>query len=496
VKKENKLIKRILMFFGLFFFAFLISGCTKSFCTVSDQSCLYAAYVVKNQETIDSTAKTNGYFIPGDKFWTFISDKVDAAYTDSINGTATSKFAPDSYVESNKKYHDASTTEEEKATLVDDFTLKAVIRYSGFDSNGNQTLWANFDAWTAEAENDATLREYAPTAAYMTNYKSAISKGVGTAVTCITPTAGYFGLNENTYVEGKTWAQSFHDYGFIEGLFVYPVGWLVYNFAIAFGATGTNATGQILSIFLVTLIVRFFIVLASLGSNNSQNKMNELQPQIALLQAKYPNANENKYEQQQLTQETMALYKKNGVHPFKQILILLVQFPIFIAVWGALQGSAILTKGSVFGLSLATVTWTAMTAHNSETPFAIILFVLMAIAQFFSSMIPMWMQNWHKARIVGANTVKKADDSPTSAMLKYMPYMMMIFVIIMGFQLPAAMGIYWFFSALISIIQVILTEIIQTIKKNKRPRNNKSSGGDSSRHGSFKPNKEKHMKLR
>lgn len=496
---KNKIFKRILGGIVLFFAAALISGCTKSFCSVNDKACLYASYVQEKRETILTNAKNNSYMVPSDKFWNYIDAKVETAYTESLAGTASKKYAPDSYIELNKKYQTA--TEEEKTTLVSNETLKAVIYYAGYKADGSEDMWVNFTAWLDEANADPTMRAYVPTSAFLTYYKSQISSGVGQAVTCITPTSGYFGLNENTYVEGKTWGQAFTDYGFIEGLLVYPIGWLVYTFAMAFGATGTNATGQILSIFFVTLIVRFFIILASAGSSNTQTKMNDLTPQLELLKAKYPNSTTNKYEQQQLTTETMALYKKNNVHPFRQFGVLILQFPIFIAVWGALQGSAILTKGEVFGLSLATVTQTAMMANSSETPFAIILFILMAIAQFFATMLPTWMQKYHKNKVVGASTVKVSEDSTTNTMMKYMPIFMMVIVIVMGLQLPAAMGIYWFFGALISIFQTIITEIVQTMKKNKRPKNKGGKGGDNqtidfTKHGSFKGQKrDKHMKL-
>ncbi len=76
-----------------------------------------------------------------------------------------------------------------------------------------------------------------------------------------------------------------------------------------------------------------------------------------------------------------------------------IQFPVFIAVWGAMQGSAILTQGSVFGLQLTTVTSNAIMAANSETPFAIVLIIMMAIAQFISSKLPTWFQNWKRKEI-------------------------------------------------------------------------------------------------
>lgn len=488
----KKFLKKILFAFVFIIGLGVLTGCTKSFCSVNDKAVLYSTYVTTNIDTIKTNATSSGYMLPGDTFWTYIDTKVDEAFTASIdvNNDAykNEEYAPKSYIDSYIEYSKLTDSEDDqakKATLVNQSTLKAVIRYAGYNSNHAQTLWANYDTWIDMARSDDTIKDYAPTYAFITYFKSTINTGVGSAVTCITPENGYFGINEDTYVEGKTWGQAFSEYGFIEGLLVYPIGWLVYNFALAFGTTGG---GQILAIFLVTLIVRLIIVVASAGSLSSQNKMSEIQPQMAMLQAKYPNSSTNKYEQQKLASEQMALYKKNKIHPFRQILVLIVQFPIFIAVWGALQGSAILTTGSVFGLQLSTVTYKAIVAGTSETPFAIILFILMAIAQLFASLLPTWIQAWKKKRVVGAKTVKVNEDSTTGTMMKWMPMIMMVVVIVMGLNLAAAMGIYWFFGALISIIQTIVTEIVMAFRKNRKPKNK-----DKDKFTKFK--KTKHMDL-
>ena len=96
------------------------------------------------------------------------------------------------------------------------------------------------------------------------------------------------------------------------------------------------------------------MLLATFKQTTSSNKMQELQPEIAKIQAKYPNSNTNQYEKQRLAMETQALYKKHKINPLTSILIMIVQFPVFICVWGAMQGSAVLSSGEVLGLNLST----------------------------------------------------------------------------------------------------------------------------------------------
>lgn len=555
---EKKVGKRILAGVGFLFAALVLTGCTKSFCTPDDAASMYADYVSafaaedKNQTSILNAASEAKYLVPDSAYWAYLDAKVDSVYEDlnkeieadiQENGISSAttedaiagfaaNFTPDygdvtdtdgsdslkrtyanvAYVRSYyevKAYafaHNVSMDSEDAyfQTRVNTSTLKGNIRFGGVDENSNTVLWLNFDNWTRDIDARDSLkdlRDTVPTASFASYYKSAFSSHIGTAVTCITPTSGYFGASEKVYISGKGWGEAFSKYGFIEGLLVYPIGWLVYTFANSFGATGANAWGQILAIFLTTLIVRLLIVLLSVGSQSSQSKMTELQPQIQALQAKYPNSQTNQAEQQQLAQETMALYKKNKIHPFRQILVLIIQFPIFIAVWSALQGSAILTRGSIFGLSLSTITQTAMGSHSAETPFAIVLFVIMAISQFFASMLPMWMQNWKKKQMVGTTIKVQEDQGGMGSMMKWMPIIMMVFVIIMGLQLPAAMAIYWIFGALISIFQTIITEIVTTVRRNKKKGGNNSfKGGDHfNKHGAYKSQsapRQKHMKLR
>ncbi len=57
--------------------------------------------------------------------------------------------------------------------------------------------------------------------------------------------------------------------------------------------------------------------------------------------------------------------------------------------------------------------------------------------------------------------------------MKWITYGMLIFTIIMGFFLPAAMGVYWAIGAVISMIQTVLTQYIMGKVKNKKKQERK-----------------------
>jgi membrane protein insertase Oxa1/YidC/SpoIIIJ len=79
----------------------------------------------------------------------------------------------------------------------------------------------------------------------------------------------------------------------------------------------------------------------------------------------------------------------------------------------------------------------------------------MSIAQFISMKLPMWLGQ-KKTKAI-EKTVKSPAADQASSQTKLMSNMMLIMIIFMGFSLHSAMGIYWFFGALISVGQTLIT---------------------------------------
>ena len=298
--------------------------------------------------------------------------------------------------------------------------------------------------------------------------------------TCITVNDGFYGhisndpLNDTVLIEGKGedfyegWGRAFSEHGFLEGLLVYPIGTMVENFAHIFGM---NGYGQIFAVLLATLIIRVLFMLVTMPSTLSQQKMTLLQPEIAKLQQKYPNANSNDYEKQKLAAAQMALYKKYKVHPFASLLIIFVQFPVFICVWNALQGSASLSRDAVLGLRLSDTIWSVLSnfsgwPSNPGWWTALVLVILMSAAQIVSMLIPNWLNKKKMKSVTKLNNSSSMNQQNKT--LKYTQWIMTIFIIFMGFTLPSAMGVYWFAGAIISIIQSVIIHYIFIARSNKR----------------------------
>lgn len=356
-------------------------------------------------------------------------------------------------------------------------------KFAGTNSNGNTELflnWTNMNS-TIKANLDAQGKDGAslvPDADFVTYYKSYIQQKYSNVRTCIATQSraegyGHYGAAKNwsVQIETTSWSKAWSK-GLFEGLIVYPVAWLLDSMSFAFDSS-LSGMGQIGALILTTIIVRLVVMALTFKGTLDQQKMQALQPQIQKLQQKYPNSKENKAQQARLSQETMALYKRNKVNMFSTFIVLIVQFPVFVSVWGALQGSAVLSTGEVLNLALSDSINSVLTnfsgtwyANTTGWWTALIIFLVMAALQFVAMRLPTWI---NKKRTKGQTklSANPAQDQNNKTM-KYVSWGMLIFTIVMGFFLPTAMAIYWGIGALMSIAQTAITQGIMYKKMSKK----------------------------
>ena len=351
------------------------------------------------------------------------------------------------------------------------------LKYYGNNEKDSKKLWENWDAYTNEVRlSEKVAIDECPTTDYITFYQNQMKNNIAGYRSCLAISNGYYGNygdGVQVEIEAKDWGYAWQRVGFLSGLLVYPIGWLTDTIAVGF-AKGGMAQGwaSLLAILFVTIIVRTLMLAATFKQTTSSNKMQELQPEIAKIQAKYPNSNTNNYEKQRLAAETQALYKKHKINPFTSILVMIVQFPVFICVWGAMQGSAILSTGRVLGLNLSQsissvlTTWSNWKDPASGVWTALVLFLLMAGAQTVAMLLPQWIAKAKKKKIakLGRNPAQKESDNK----MKWFTYIMLAMIIFMGFSLVSALGVYWLVGALFSIAQTLITHAIMNRKGSKK----------------------------
>jgi YidC/Oxa1 family membrane protein insertase len=442
-----------------------------------------------------SGAVTLGYSVPSQAFFKFIDQKVlDLAIENAAaaKGTDVTTYSKSLTINDINPFTEADYSGSYDLSKVNANSILRNYGYLKFYGD-NDTLWGNYTKWVNQARfaDVPTDDRYAkaditaanlgvansPTDGFLTVYKNFVNNKVVNQRNCIATVNGDYGAygNDNNWsvnITEKSWSYAWKK-GLFEGLIVYPVAWMVDNFTYSINPNLESGIGQIVAIILVTLIVRAFVLALTFKSTMDQQKTQAIQPELAKLQAKYPNSNSNRAEQSRLAQEQMALYKRNKINPASIFLAMIVQFPVFICVWGALQGSAVLSSGEVLNLRLSDNIQTVLfnvsgTWYLNTTGWwtAFVLFVLMSVFQWLAMMLPQWMnkKKLSKQAKVSANP---AADKNTKTM-KWVSYGMLIFTIIMGFNLPAAMGVYWGIGALISMVQTVITQMIMNKKKEKR----------------------------
>ena len=181
------------------------------------------------------------------------------------------------------------------------------------------------------------------------------------------------------------------------------------------------------AIILLTILVRLLFWPLTHKSTVGMKKMQEIQPKMKEIQAKY------KDNPQRLQQETWALYREAKVNPMSSCLPMLIQIPVFIALFNVLR--------SAVELRYAPFLWIGDLSEPeglfaSWFPFGglNILPILMAVSTGLQS----------------AFTPSAGDKNQQRMMMVFMPLMMLF----MFYSFPSALSLYWFLSNLFSIVQM------------------------------------------
>lgn len=229
------------------------------------------------------------------------------------------------------------------------------------------------------------------------------------------------------------------------------------------------------SLIIFTILVRFALFPLVKKQLHQTRAMKKMQPELARIKKQ---AKGNRQLEGMLMME---LYKKHGVNPFRSIGILIIQLPIFIALYQVIR---IFTQhrdqiktyaygfmqhiGPIHQLiqhpnqfneklfGLLDLTKVAISSHGIDV-FLLILAVVAAVTQYFMTKQTM-PQTESKKRLrdimAEAADGKQADQAEMNAavmskMMKFFPVMM--FFIMIG--LPGALALYYTVSNLVAVAQ-------------------------------------------
>jgi len=196
----------------------------------------------------------------------------------------------------------------------------------------------------------------------------------------------------------------------------------------------------VLSIIGLTLVVRAALIPLFVKQINASRNMQLIQPKVKELQKKYG------HDREKLAQETMALYRESGTNPFASCLPLLVQSPIFIALFRLLdqaakhgQSNGVLTSkaaesfgnAKLFGTIPISATFVNSDMLNVKL-LAAVLVVAMTVTTFTT-----------QRQLMTKNMPPDAMTGPYAQQQKMLLYVLPVVFAVGGIAFPIGVLFYW-----------------------------------------------------
>ena len=223
----------------------------------------------------------------------------------------------------------------------------------------------------------------------------------------------------------------------------------------------------VLSIIGLTIVVRLLIMPLFVKQIRASRGMQLLQPEMQALQAKYKGKKDPE-SRQRMNEEMMALYRKHGTNPMASCLPILVQMPIFFALFRVLASlGAVATGGygrpsigpltmelakqvqasSVFGASLSSSF--LHSGDNTQVKIVTVaMIVIMSVTQWYT-MAQLSMKNM--------STDSLNSDNPMIRSQRMMLYVMPVIFAVSGVNFQIGVLVYWVVSNLWTMGQQFFT---------------------------------------
>ncbi len=192
------------------------------------------------------------------------------------------------------------------------------------------------------------------------------------------------------------------------------------------------------AIIILTLLIKLMLQPISKKGMESTAKMSALNPKLEELKAKYaddPNA---------LNAAMAKLYKEEGINPMGSCLPMLIQFPVFIALYGLLNNhfelrGAMFIPGWIPDLSIPDTVFTLGFNLPLIGNQIHLLPIIYTVSMIFSMKI----------------TQTGTTDASQAGMMKFMTYGMPLIFFFVLYNAPSGLLVYWTVTNAISIIQQV-----------------------------------------
>ena len=182
-----------------------------------------------------------------------------------------------------------------------------------------------------------------------------------------------------------------------------------------------------IAIIIVTVLMRIIIFPLTLKQEKSMKKMRELQPELEKIKEKY------KDNPQEYQQKTAELYRESGVNPLGGCLPLLIQMPVFVALYWAFSGNAIPADAKFL--------WFTLKQPDR----------LFMIGNFAFNLLP--ILNVGVTYIQQKIMTSATSGQESSQQMQTMLYMMPLMMLFIFYKMPSGVTLYYLVSGALSLVQ-------------------------------------------
>ena len=243
---------------------------------------------------------------------------------------------------------------------------------------------------------------------------------------------------------------------------LWPIKWVVEAILVFFhtvlegvGLDGNAGLTWVLSIVGLVLVIRAALIPIFVRQIKSQRRMLEVAPQIKKIQDKYK-GKKDQFSREAMSRETMAMYKKTGTNPLSSCLPLLLQMPIFFALFSVLNnaqhvnadgsrtpGVGLLNPAlsesfgtsSLFGIAPLHLAISTADGNVPVIIIAVVMVILMTGSQFITQL-----------QIMSKNQSAEMKASPMYKQQRVLLYLLPLVFAFSGFTFPLGVMFYWLVS--------------------------------------------------
>jgi YidC/Oxa1 family membrane protein insertase len=246
---------------------------------------------------------------------------------------------------------------------------------------------------------------------------------------------------------------------------MWVVAWVMYGSHWVFSRLGFGdgpSFAWVLAIVALTIIIRVLLIPLFVKQIKASRGMQMMQPELQAVQKKYKGKTDPA-SREAMTRETMELYKKHGTNPFASCLPILLQSPIFFALFrvlmnlpevaaehrgpiGPIDSSVAndIIQSDFFGAYLSDI---FLNTENTTARIVVIVLIVLMSVTTFTTQRQLTMKNMPKAALEG----------PMAGTQKIMLYALPLIFAISGINFPVGVLIYWTVTNLWSMGQQFYT---------------------------------------